>query len=319
MNTEIYRLTWDSQISKDILSWLRNRELDIKFSYLWIWAKRYYDYDKKFWWKDSKQIVNVSDWVKLLESSTKKANKKKIVIISFWCGDSLKEIEIIKNINNEEIFYIWVDFSEEMLNISRNNLNNTNIKSYLIRSDISDIDLKDHIDYITRDYDERYFSFLWNTFSNIQPTNITDLLSYYMKKWDKLFFDLSIKNDSIKSSIRIFNHYKNKTITDKLWRSTLLSAFEYIWFPTEKWKILIRTEENNKIGLFKIIFYFKALEDIIYKGKQDVLILKWETIDFSDIYFYEIDKIKYYIEKHNFKLLNENSKELRWQFLFEKE
>ena len=201
----------------------------------------------------------------------------------------------------------------------KKNLENSKIKSYLIRSDISDIDLKDHIDYITKKFNKRYFSFLWNTFSNIKTTSITDLLSYYMKKGDELFFDLSIKKDSTKSSLDIFTHYQKKTSKDKLWKKTLLSAFEFIDFPVEKGEILIRTEENIEIGDFKIIFYFKMLEDYIYRWKQNITILKWETIDFSDIYFYDINKIQTYIEKHWFKLLNKNSKELRWQFLFEKQ
>jgi hypothetical protein len=66
------------------------------------------------------------------------------------------------------------------------------------------------------------------------------------------------------------------------------------------------------------MFYLKMNEDIFYESIQKVTLLEGEKIDFLNIYFYDLEKIENYLEKHNFQLLDENSNDTGGHLLFEK-
>ena len=42
------------------------------------------------------------------------------------------------------------------------------------------------------------------------------------KKGDRLLLDLTIKDDSVKRSVEIFNHYRDKTNSNEKWKNIIL-------------------------------------------------------------------------------------------------
>lgn len=319
MGIEIYRMDWDSKVSQEISEWLRNRSLNQKFIYLWDWANKYYDYDKQFWWDESEEAINVLDWKDILVKNYKSLKTDKVVFIWVACWDSRKELKILESFNNPNILYIWIDFSEEMLQFSRETLKNAKFSCSLIRSDIININLKDQINYLSKWYDKKFFSFLWNTFWNIKPTNIVDLLWNYMEKGDSLLFDVVVKDEDIKSSLRIFNHYKSKL--DKKWffNEHILWGLKNVGFPIDKGEIFLETSENKKIWFYKLDFHLRLLNNIELDLKEKIIVSSEESIKFLEMYFYYVDKLIAFMWIHRFKFVDKKIKDVDWQFLFEKE
>jgi hypothetical protein len=146
------------------------------------------------------------------------------------------------------------------------------------------------------------------------------LLGSYLKTWDVVWIDITVKTDNtIKWNLELFNHYKEKTLNNKLWRDYILSWFKFINFPVEKWKIIIETREDKITWVYRIIFYLELLEDVEFELEWNIIITTWEKIKFYELYYYDYNKLIEFMKIHRFKFIDKKLKKFRWQFLFEKE
>lgn len=316
MKPNIHRLIWDSKILYEITEWLKNRTLDQKYIYLWEWAEKYYNYTYWFWGDDySDELKN---WKDLLEENIKLKENESINYISIACWNSLKEKRLMSTLKGD-ITYTGVDYSEEMIELSADNLKDVKFKTNLIRADIIWIDFKRYLDNLSKTEWKRVFLFLWNTFANIKTTNIVDTIWSQLVKWDIVCIDVTTKNSNdIKQNVEIFNHYKEKTTNNKLWIDFMSSSLKYINFPIEKWKFIIETIEDESIWTYKVLFSIEMLETIEFELESNVIISKWEKIKFLEVCFYTPEKFIDFMYMHKFKFIDNKFHDMTWYFIFEK-
>lgn len=323
MKTNICRFKGDSELLYEITEWLRNRLLDQKFAYLWKWSEKYYEYGasfSSFSWVQGSDNTLIKSWSELLYSYLVEVGDNKINFISIACWNSVNEIGIINSLWKKNIHYIWVDYTEEMINLSAQNLEKVTFDSYLIRSDIVDVVFKRYLDTLVMRNEKRFFSFLWNTFWNIKTTNVVDLLGSYLKKGDMVWIDVVLKEgQGVQSNILLFNHYKEKILNNEKWREFVLWGFNYIDFPIEKWKIIIEIKEDSNIWYSKIIYSIELLENVEFNLEWPIIFSKWEKISFFEIYFYEFNKLKQFMKIHHFNFIDSKIEWSWGQLLFEKE
>lgn len=322
MTIDIFRLNTDTSIVPNILDDLRNRELSQKYIYLWNWADLYHEYLETFWWDDSLDIANAGDFKEQLLSSGTFTWKEKVSFVSFACGNSSKEHALLKEIKPivQDIKYVGVDFSEEMLNSSKETLEDSWIDTTLIRSDISNIDLKQHLNNLTEWSDIRVFCLFGNTLWNVKITNMVDMIAFFMNSWDKLLLDVAHMDWKALSMLKVFDNYRELIWTNKTWRKFVVSWLWYIGFPLEKGKIVVETHEDTTNWNYEIVFSLQMNENVDFrKNDQLIVFSKWEKINLLHVNYYIADNFLKFMGKHHFNVLSQKLKSVNGQFLFEKE
>ena len=79
----------------------------------------------------------------------------------------------------------------------------------------------------------------------------------------------------------------------------------------------VKKDEIIKSLIFS--FYFLVKNKVILKIKwEKIILLPWEKIKIQTIYSYYPDWLINFFDEHWFKVINNQKKGLRWQFLFEK-
>jgi len=321
--SNIYNIISDSDITSEISSCLRNRILDQKFLYNWEWAELYY----KFYEEDPLFTQNIDniDSLNINNFGFKHCFKqnKKICIISLWCWDSHVETnffkEILKDKNNYNIDYIWVDLSKNMLELSAKKLKWLDINKKLICADFSNEKFIDEIYRLTEKYDKRVFTFFSNTFWNINHTNIIDLLYNILDNWEQIWLDVRLRKwNTTKDDMEIFNIHdlkgNNSTLEKILW-----SIFIKSWISLDNWYFTKVLKKENSLNAVKMEFYFNLKNKVVTNNlKWQITLLPWERIRCQQIYYYDPDILISFFNEHNFKLIDKEIKWNRGQFLFEK-
>lgn len=324
MKKKIYRLNWDSGVLDEITNWLRCRELSQEFIYFWNGSKNYLNYvSNSFlkWGTINEKSIDLNPWENILKKYSNWKDIIKNIYIWVACGDSKREIEFIKSLWKNNILYIWVDLSSEMIERSEYNLDKENFDYVLIQADIFNSDLLNQINLITKESDIKSFIFLWWTFWNFRTTNITDLLGGYMKKWEKLYIDIPVKWELSEDDFKLHEYYLDKSKKSEKWLKYINSWFIYIDFPLDKWDIVIQTSKDAQVGLFWIYHLLRLKENIEFLLNNKVVIFsKWEEINFFSITYYESEKLINFMKIHHFNLFDKDLD--NWvlgQFLFEKQ
>ena len=323
MNKKIYRLDWDSGIIDEITKWLRCREIGQQFMYFGNGSENYCDYLWTFfeWDNLDKWKLDNSPWGTFFNEHGIIKWCKRDIYIWVACGDSKREIAFLKEQWNKNMLYIGVDLSSEMIDLSEENLKKEELDYILIQSDIFNPGLLKQIDLLINSDDRKSFLFLGWTFWNFRTTSITDLLGWYMKKGEKLYIDIFMKDDSVESDFALHQHYLDKLVDWSKWIKHIISGFTYVDFPIEKWEIVIHTENDKEVWLFGVYHSLKLLENVEFKLNDNLVIFsKWEEIRFHCITYYEIFKLINFMKIHHFhNSLKSISTGVLGQFLFEKE
>jgi len=307
----------DGELMDEIIIQIRNRHLEQKFLYMDNWANIYYmdkyknkDYDiSNFSYNDLFDIwifwnINID---------------QKVAMISLWCWDSFTESVIFKNIPDyyNNIDYFAIDSSKKMLELSMINFKELNIKKKFICSDFWSNIFRRELGQMTDWYDKRIFTFFSNTFGNIEPTNMVDILYNLLKKWESIWLDVRIRawvmpKDDMEAIWFYWKYIENDFISYPF-------CLKQIWIPKENGHTIMTTSKWESISSLKILYSFVFEKKTVITIKNETItILPWEKIDLLQIYTYEKQWFVNFFEQHWFKLIKEKIKELRWMFLFEK-
>lgn len=313
----IYSLVSDSHIKSDLSHCLKNRSLEQKFLYHWIWAELYYEY------KDKKDIIMTNNEIELdipkfwIENCFIK--DASTTLVSLGCGNSSVEKNIYNKLpDNYNIHYVWVDLSKEMLKLSEKNLIKTYTNKKFVCADFSSFEFKNEIENLTTKNQKRVFSFFSNTFWNINHTNIIDTLYDILKSGEQIWLDVRLrKSNQIKDDIDIFNlvDIENNEVLDNF----LSNTFTQNEIPKNNGYISKLMTKEEWINSLKVEFNFTFTQKTLINMKWHIAFLPWETVRCLQIYYYDQNALINFFKEHSFKLINKEIQWLRGQFLFEKE
>jgi hypothetical protein len=312
MSTQ-YRLS-DSELNEELIHHLKRRELDQKFLYLWWWADHFYGaYYAKKGTKQETVVHDKSkgffDYVNRFEANLVKVVQwKKFALISLGCGNSCQEKSLLVSLveQSQDFVYIWVDSSQSMLELSKENLKDIPwLKMEFICADITSSAFLRNIKDITSNYESNIFSFLGRTFSNPNQTSITDTLYNTLWPNDYIWVDVLSRDpwDS-QMKMKLFDRY-TAYLCDERMNNFQFTPLKKVWVPFENWKMTLETSNENSIGAMVFTFSFLFT-------KKTVLSFKWETIHFLPsekinlltIRNYDWEAFINFFENHNFELIN---------------
>lgn len=232
----IYNLISDWDLTDEITLWLRNRSLEQKILYLQEWANLYYKDKEKdeVYWSDDFSIDGLIDiWI---EWNLEVGKNKKNAFISLGCGDSGIEKKLFTKIGDKywKIDFFGVDSSRSMLEESIKNLKSIkNMDKRYICADFSTNVFRRELTQMTMGYDNRIFAFLSNTFGNINPTNIVDILYNLLNKWERIWLDVRLRHwTQSKDDMELFNTYNRYISTKK----EIFFSFKKILSSFWKWE-----------------------------------------------------------------------------------
>ncbi len=318
MNDQIYNLISDGALNDELSYCLRNRTLEQKFLYLNTWAGTYYDIVK---------VDNIYHEMYphnlFIDFATKNifSKNKKTAIISLWCGNSEIESYIFEHLKASlNIDYYGVDSSKNMLELSIKRMRDiANIDKHFICADFSTNEFKRELTQLTAKSEERIFTFFSNTFGNIEPNNIIDILYNLLKPGEKIWLDVRLRSGkSTKDDLKDFEKY-HRYLYNKETMNFFYNPIEAIHINKEDWTFGLSTERVEHINAIKYQYNFilNKKESITIKN-ETITILPWEGLKILNIYTYDPEGLIKFFEWHNFKLLQNFIQNERGQFLFEK-
>lgn len=315
---QIYNLISDWDLNDELSYCLRNRTLEQKFLYMNNWANRYYDIvntDNVYYWLYPHSLF-VDFWEKHIFHKN-----KNISIVSLWCWNSDIESFIFENLNDKfEIDYYWVDSSKNMLELSINRMEKiNNIEKNFICADFSTNEFKRELSQLTAKSDLKIFTFFSNTFGNINPNNIIDILYNLLKPGEKIRLDVRLRSGkAAKDDLKDFEKYYGY-ISSKEMLNLFLNPIEWLGIPKNSGTFSLSTQKIEHLEAIKYQynFTFNQKTEITIKN-ETTTILPWEELKIVKIYTYDADWLISFFEWHNFKLIANLIQNNRWQFLFEK-
>ena len=315
---QIYNLISDGALNDELSYCLRNRTLEQKFLYMNTWAGTYYD------------IVKVDNIYHeryprtlFIDFATKNvfSKDKKIAIISLWCGNSEIEASIFEHLKEPfKIDYYGVDSSKNMLNLSIQRMKSiTNVEKHFICADFSTNEFRRELTQLTVKSQERIFTFFSNTFGNIEPNNIIDILYNLLKPGEKIRLDVRLRSGkTTKDDLKDFEKY-HWYLHNPETLSFFYNPIEAIKIDKKNWFFGLSTKKVEHINAIKYQYNFILNKKISVMIKNETItILPWEGIKILNIYTYDPDGLINFFEGHNFKLIKKLIQDERWQFLFEK-
>ncbi|MCF7835000.1 L-histidine N(alpha)-methyltransferase [Candidatus Gracilibacteria bacterium] len=315
---KIYNLISDGDLNDELSYCLRNRTLEQKFLYMNKGAGTYYDIVKidsiyhetsihKFFSEFAEKYIFIKD--------------KNIAIVSLGCGNSEIETFIFENMKKDfNISYYGVDSSKNMLELSIHKMEHIkNIEKYFICADFSTNEFKRELTQLTTKSDERIFTFFSNTFGNIEPNNIIDILYNLLKTGEKIRLDIRLRSGTTtKDDLKDFEKY-HRYLENKETISLFHNPIEEIHIDKKNGTFGLRSSKVEHLNAIKYQynFIFNKKTSITIKN-ETITILPGEELKILNIYTYDPDGLINFFEGHNFKLINKSIKEGRGQFLFEK-
>ena len=315
---QIYNLISDGALSDELSFCLRNRTLEQKFLYMNTGAGTYYD------------IVKVDNIYHetyprtlFIDFATKNIFSKdqKTAIISLWCGNSEIESYIFENIKGPlKIDYYGVDSSKDMLNLSIKRMKNIkNINKHFICADFSTNEFRRELTQLTAKSEKRIFTFFSNTFGNIEPNNIIDILYNLLKPGEKIWLDVRLRSwKTTKDDLKDFEKY-HRYLHNQETLDFFYNPIEAIKIDKEHWVFSVSTKRVEHINAIKYQYNFILNKKISVTIKNETItILPWEGLKILNIYTYDPDGLINFFEWHNFKLIQKYIQDERGQFLFEK-
>lgn len=318
MSNQIYNLISDATLSDEFSFCLRNRTLEQKFLYMQKWAANYYD------------VVNTDEvyysaypYDLFVDFGTKYifSKNKKMAIISLWCWNSDIESFIFEHMKHTyHIDYYWVDSSKNMLELSIERMKNIeNVNKNFICADFSTNEFRREVTQLTVGDDVKIFTFFSNTFGNINPNNIIDILYNLLKPREKIRLDVRLRSgkttkDNLKDFEKYYDYLSNNEMT-----KLFLNPIEKLDITGTSWEFSLKTNniEHLEAINYQYSFVFNKKVSVTIKN-ETTTILPWEELQIVNIYTYDANGLINFFEGHNFKLIHKLIQNSRGQFLFEK-
>ena len=318
MNSQVYNLISDATLSDEFSYCLRNRKLDQKFLYMQNWAKDYYavvNTDNVYYWSYPYELF-VDFGEKYVFSKD-----KKMAVISLWCGNSDIESFIFEHLQHTyRIDYYWVDSSKDMLDLSIKRMKHiNNADKNFICADFSTNEFKRELSQLTVNDDIKIFTFFSNTFWNINPNNIIDILYNLLKSGEQIWLDVRLRSgkttkDNLKDFEKYYAYISNNEMTN-----LFLNPIEWLDITKNNGDFSLKTNnlEHLEAINYQYSFVFNKKVSVTIKN-ETTTILPGEELQIVTIYTYDPDGLVNFFEGHNFKLIHKHIQNSRGQFLFEK-
>ncbi len=318
MNNQIYNLISDATLSDELSFCLRNRTLEQKFLYLQKGATKYYDVvnTDAVYYSAYPYELFVDFGTKYIFSKT-----KKMAIISLGCGNSDIESYIFEHLNHKyHIDYYGVDSSKDMLELSIQRMKSiTNIEKNFICADFSTNEFKRELSQLTANDDIKIFTFFSNTFGNINPNNIIDILYNLLKSGEKIRLDIRLRSGkSTKENLKDFEKYYSYLSNEEM-TNLFLGPIESMNIDKDSGEFALKTTNIEPLEAinYQYSFVFNKKVSVTIKN-ETTTILPGEELQIVNICTYDPDGLINFFEGHNFKLIQKFIKDSRGQFLFEK-
>ena len=317
MNNQIYNLISDATLSDEFSFCLRNRTLEQKFLYLQ-WAKNYYDVvdTDEVYYASYPYELFVNFWIKYVFSK-----HKRMAVISLWCGNSDIESFIFEHLDTKySIDYYGVDSSKNMLELSLERMKNIkHVDKNFICADFSTNEFKRELSQLTVNDDIKVFTFFSNTFGNINPNNIIDILYNLLKPGEKIWLDVRLRSgkstkDNLKDFEKYYTYLSNKEVNN-----FFSNPIEWLNISRDLGEFVLKTHniEHLEAINYQYSFVFNKKVTITIKN-ETTTILPGEELQIVNVYTYDTDGLINFFEGHNFRLIQKFIKDTRGQFLFEK-
>ena len=315
----IYSLVSDDKFIDEFIKWMRNREVDQKFLYQWDVASSYYENSL-----NSKSFSKTTEFICDFGNEKIIGKENEVAMISFWCWNSWVEYEFIKSAKEKKIHYYWVDSSSDMLKLSIEKMKNLECNKEFIQADFSTKSFKSEINQITSKHKNKVYVMFGNTFWNIKETNIIDILADILKKWDKLWVSVALRNGiTEKDNFELLEDYEKVLKNNKI-MGIYFNVLKKYWVTENDGEMWLFSSIEESIWWQKFNFYFEFSKktEIEIRGNL-VIFLPWERIFLQKIYEYDRKSFINFFEEHRFTFIDWNSKPWSFsklgQFLFEKQ
>ena len=323
MQQNIYDLTSDRELENEFIVCLRKRSVEQKFLYMKEWADRFYKnkQDNDFYTQNDALLMSSDIEQFGLQYACNK--DKNTMLISLWCGNALTEKSLLRKMvdNNYAFTYMWVDTSKRMLEIATDSIKDIdNLSYYFLCADFgSNVFKKEFNDLVSREHDDRIFMFLGNTFGNILPTNIIDILANLLNKEEKIWIGVCLRRGTRTiDDLKDFEMYTSWAQTPSV-EDFLLSTLYSYWVKKWSWEIAVRSTKVKVLNAITYTISFAVKKKINLSLRYgSVILLPGEEIELIKIHAYDPDSLVSFFEEHNFNFVAKQCKEFSGQFLFER-
>jgi hypothetical protein len=173
---------------------------------------------------------------------------------------------------------------------------------------------------ITKDFDSRFFCFLWRTFCNTNQTNSTD--SFYNLLWKEDFFWFDVytrENDDSQTNLKIFNRYNEYISDDKNKKKVdfQFSVLKWLWVKASDGRFVLEMKKEAIIGtlVFSFLYLFTKKAIISFRN-ETIHLLPWENIELYDIRNYYTPKLLDFFSEHSFENVDHYSSKYLWDWLY---
>lgn len=314
---KIYNTISDPMYMNQLIESYENEEMEQWLLYLWDWWEAFYGSKNKMYAEDD--LLGLEWYLNFSYNCFDKWVKT--AFISLWCWNSNTEKYILGHLSDEyDISYIWVDTSEEMLNMSVKNMKDISNKKTFLRADFWSQEFKNEINLLCKWFEKKVFVFFWWTFWNIKYTKIINILYNFLWKNDQIWIDVWVRKwSTIEDDLQLFDIYKG-WLTNPIMTDFLLSKIKNDGIDINSWEIILKSSEVKEIWAIQFSYYFKFNQKININIKDyKIIFLPWYNLKLLSIHRYWVDGFINLLKWHNFKLITQNIKWYDWQFLFEKE
>ncbi len=320
---KIHALVSDLDMEKWLIDNLKDRRMLQKYLYLWDSAEAYYN--AYFTWQIDPATIKHFDFIGKHMDKT-----KNIAFISLWCGNASQEKQLLIDLKKKwyNFTYFGVDISRRMLNFAINNLKDLDIEKRFILADTMSDHFRQEISGMTKEYDTRFFCFLWRTFCNTNQTNSTDSFYNLLDAKDFLWFDVYTRSeDDSQINLKIFNRYNEYISEEKNEKKVnfQFSVLKWLWVNPKDGRFVLEMKKESTIGTLVFSFsYLFTKKAIISFRNETVHILPWETVELYDIRNYYTPRLLDFFSEHDFNSVDYSSEKYLWdwlqhsQFLFKK-
>lgn len=315
----IYSILSDKQEDEEFSKNLKLNSIGQKFLYFAEGATSYYAYKEKSKYKSAS--FTSQEYVSCIAPHIK--DKQEITIIALGCGDLSGEIEIMKELiaQGKNVTLVGVDSSLEMLQIAAKRVAANGLQANLRRADITTTDFKNDIEELTKNDQQRIFTFFGATIANVDQKMIVSILYNLLAPGDLLWLDVRIREgitplDDAKVFQELTLLAKDTARTD-FW----IFPLKKHGISFEDGSITLDVVKESYIGSLKCVFSFALNKPVEITLSDEVIpFQKDEQILLLIFRRYDPKALISYLEQYNFKSIEYFAKEKVYgQFLFLKQ
>lgn len=279
-----------------MMSYVKKRQMDQKFVYLWDGAKKYYTVAAT---KDDDIHVVWKRYYTFFKEKIHLSKKSSFAFVSLWCGNALQEKFVLQKLIQDgyNFTYIAVDASKSMIHLAKETLSDVSwIDKIFVCADFCDTNFVKNMNKLTKNIDHKIFFFFWRTFGNPNQTNIADSLFNMLGENDYLWFDVLWRDNTNASvKIKIFERY-TAYVKNQKYLNLFFTPLAALWLSLSQGKFLLKTNDESSVWaiVYSFFFVFEKKAVITIEG-ETLHFLPWEKINLIQIRNYDIERLIHFL------------------------